>query len=378
MNYCPYENSGHILDYLLENFDRVILFSIAYHTLKFKQGMNKISTFEKGKIVSEEHLLYLKIPQNMVLIFIPLRSFVNACQIVYKTTQLFIKYGSIDVFFSVNAFTSVIGIFLEKIGLVKRTVFWVWDYYPVNHPRIIVRIMRWLYWRFDKWATYSDRVVYLNRRLAQVRVDAGLIHKGTKYPLVPIAMGKLSPIKRKDLAKIKLGFIGVLKKSQGLDMLFDSAEGLARKFKQLTFEIVGSGPDENYFRGKAANSPIKFNFYGLVSDKKFKEILYGCTIGIAPYTPEDSNVSRYGDPGKVKRYLEFNLPAIITNVFEFSKELALEKAGIVIKYGDAIGLANAITQIVTKYDYYVQNVVKLHQKFYYRKIYPTMFDLENG
>lgn len=376
VNYCPYENSGHILDYLLENFERVYLFSIAFHPLGSKRHLNKFSVYQNGKIVSEDYLFYLQIPQSLVLILIPIRSIMNACQILWKSLSIVKQHGKVDVFFSVNAFTSSLGMLLKKIDIVRTNIFWVWDYYPLNHPNLVPQIMRWMYWQFDKLATYSDRVIYLNDRLAQVRKDAGLIRKNTKYLLVPIAMGQFLPVKRKNLNQIKIGFIGVLKKSQGLDMLFDSAQVIARSFKNLAFEIIGSGPDENYFRHRAKRSPVRFHFYGLVSDAKFKRVLYDCTLGVAPYTPEDSNVSRYGDPGKVKRYMEFNLPAIITDVFEFSQELKSRRAGLVIRYNDAAGLARAIKRITDKYSYYVENVIKLHQSFYYRSVYPEMFNLD--
>jgi hypothetical protein len=56
VNYSPYENSGKILDYLLENFEYVFLFSIAFHPLGKKQKTNKISIFKKGKIIKESSM----------------------------------------------------------------------------------------------------------------------------------------------------------------------------------------------------------------------------------------------------------------------------------------------------------------------------------
>ena len=36
VNYSPYENSGKILDYLLENFKYVFLFTLGFHNIKKK------------------------------------------------------------------------------------------------------------------------------------------------------------------------------------------------------------------------------------------------------------------------------------------------------------------------------------------------------
>lgn len=374
VNYSPYENSGHIFDYLLENFDRVFLFSIAFHDLKTNGRLNKLSIYENGKLTFNEFLPYLKVPQSMVFLLIPVRSLINILQIFFKIVNITKKYGRIHTYLSVNAFTSVLGILLVKLKFINRSIFWVWDYYPISHPNMVVRIMRWLYWQCDKLATKSTKVAYSNLRLVEVRKIAGVISKKENCTIVPIAMGDSLPIKDKRLTTIKLGFVGVLKKSQGLDMLFDCANILKDDFKNISFEIIGSGPDEFYFKNRAKKLRVPFTFYGLVSDEKLKKILYDCTLGIAPYTPEDSNVSRYGDPSKVKNYLEFNLPAIMTDVFEFSKELTKKKAGIVIKYGDSEGMSTAIQKIISKYNYYVTNVLRLHSDYHYKKVYKKLFE----
>ncbi|MFX0141775.1 MAG: glycosyltransferase, partial [Candidatus Hodarchaeota archaeon] len=370
----PYENSGHILDYLLENFHSVYLFSIAFHALGRAKVSNKISIFKKGKLITEKCLYYMSVPEIFVFLFVPIRSVVNLIQIIFNSMIIHKKYGKISYFFSVNGYTAFVGLLLKKMGIVGKTIFWVWDYYPVNDTCLFVNFMRWLYWHFDKFATYSDKVIYLNKRLVEVRKAAKLISKNARYPLVPIGMGEVLPVRPKNLEKIKIGFIGVLKKSQGIDMLIDSAGMISRNFTNFSFEIIGSGPDELYFKRRAEKSAVKFNFYGFVSENKFKDILYDCTIGVAPYSPGRSNVSRYSDPGKVKRYLEFNLPSIITDVFEFSKELEKSGAGLIIKYGDNKALTDAIKKIVSNYKSYVGNTVKLHNKFYYRNIYSKMFD----
>jgi glycosyltransferase involved in cell wall biosynthesis len=378
VNYSPYENSGHILDYLNENFKRVFLFSIAFHPLKGKKVRNRLVCYENGKVFQVKELYYMPVSQSLVWFLIPIRSILNGLQMFKETFYIYEKFGKINYFFSVNAFAVYVGMLLKKMNLVSKTVFWVWDYYPIEHSNKIVKFMRWMYWQFDKWVSSADRVVYLNNRLVSVRKKSGLIPFSGKYPIVPIGTGNAIQLKKKSLKSLKIGFIGVLKKSQGIDMLIDSAEFVNKKFKNITYEIIGSGPDEEYFLNKIKNVEVNFNFYGYVSEVEFKKILSNCTIGIAPYSPEESNLSRYGDPGKVKRYLEFNLPSIITNVFEFSNELKKYRAGIVIEYGNRKQLASAISKIVKNYDLYCKNAIKLHQKYYYKNIYNIMFDINQS
>jgi glycosyltransferase involved in cell wall biosynthesis len=378
VNYSPYENAGHILDYLLETYEFVFLMSLGFHSLNKSAELNKITVYKNGKIISQKYMYYMAIPQSLVYLLVPVRSAMNALQIILNIVKLRRKYGKIDIFFSVNAFTSVIGMFLQKLGLVHYTVFWVWDYYPMNFTNPIVNIMRWIYWQFDKYATLcTDKTVYLNQRLANIRISKSIIKKNTKIIKIPIATGKLYIHKKKSIEEVSLGFMGVLKKSQGLNMIFDNEHLLLHSFPRLQLHIVGSGPDEDYYRKRAKETAINYTFHGPLSDEKTSEVLSKCTVAIALYSPEDSNVSRYGDPGKVKFYLDISLPIITTNMFEFSEELEKSKAGIVIRHGDGKQLVRAMKRILNQYSKYTKNATKLHDTYYYKDLYPKMFDFSH-
>jgi len=53
VNYSPYENSGKILDYLLENFDYVFLFSLGFYNLKNKKRYNTLFIYKKKKLLKK-------------------------------------------------------------------------------------------------------------------------------------------------------------------------------------------------------------------------------------------------------------------------------------------------------------------------------------
>lgn len=377
VNFAPYENAGKILDYILETFEIVAVFSFNFHKLGKGQKKGTLQIYKNGTIIGTYrlHQMSIPIPVSLLFLLLPLRSLLIFLQVFYYGYDLKRKYGTFNFYFSVNAFTAWVGNILKHYNIVNKTVFWVWDYYPPLHSNKIILIMRWLYWQFDKIATKSDRVSFLNKRLEDLRKDINIISLSINYPIVPIGTDPLPPHKIVPHAhkKIRIGFLGVLKKSQGIDLVFDMANALLKEFPSLTFEIIGSGPDEEYFKDRANKSSLPTKLYGFVpKDREVLKIISRWTIGVALYIPEESNVSYYTDNSKIKKYLEFGIPVIVTNIF-FSKEVAKNRAGVVIDYFKPYQFIVALRTILLHYPQYQKSALQLASKYYYKKIYSELF-----
>lgn len=372
-NYSPYENSGKTLDFLLENFEMIFLFSVGFYNLKNKRRYNNLLIYKKGQLINQHLLLQIPVPRKLLFLLIPVRSFITFVQIVIYSFWIKSKYGSIETYFSVNAFTAWIGLILKKMGIVKKTVFWVWDYYPPIHDNKIIMLMRFIYWQFDRISSYSDRLIFVNKRLMDLRKSIGILARDADYPVVPIGTDIFPITPRKKPDSIVFTFIGVLKKSQGFGIVFDNALTIKKSFPHARFEVIGSGPDEEYFKNKAANSGIPTKFYGYLKGETFNDVLKKCNIGIATYLKDKSNVSYYGDPGKVKRYLSLGIPVIATDVFEFAHDIEKVKAGVIIYSDSPDEFINAIKNIMSDYENYSSNALNLSKKFYYKDIYPGLF-----
>lgn len=376
VNYSPYENQGNILDFLLEEYKYVFLFSIGHHNLGKNQKTNKITIYENQKIKKEVYLHYLFSSTRFVFISIPFRSLLNLIQIIWQCQRLKKEYGDLDIYFTVNGFTAWVGLVLRRFGLVTITAYWVCDYYPNNYKSKIIRAMRWLYWQFDKRTITSDIQTFHNNRIVDVWKKNNVLPKDYKATLIPIATAKtVSVSKNKNHEMIRLCFLGVLKKSMGLDYIFDSAGLLSKNFPGLVIEIIGPGPDGEYFKKIAKSSHMICNFHGYVSEEEVEKIIARSTIGIAPYMPDPSNVSYYADSAKMKKYISLGLPIIATKVHEFSEEVERYKAGIIVEYGNSQQLVDAISEINANYESMLENVKKLNNKYFYKNIYPKMFVL---
>ncbi|RJQ38235.1 glycosyltransferase [Candidatus Microgenomates bacterium] len=374
VNFSPYENAGNILDFILEEFENVILFSFNFHKLGKNQKPSTMQIFKKGNLINSHPLFQLSFPSSLVFLMLPLRSFIMLFQLIVNTFKIKKTYKKIDIYFTVNAYTAWIGNMLRTFKLVEKTVFWVWDYYPPLHENKLVSLMLWLYWQFDKIGSQSDRLVFLNKRLQDLRKDIGIFPREKNYPIVPIGTDpkKIIYKNQKDMS-VTIGFLGVIKKTQGLDLIFDNASKIVDSFPDITLKVIGSGPDLEYFKKRAKKTSFNAKFYGFVPGKKdVDKILSECTIGIALYLPEKSNVSNYTDNSKIKDYLCYGLPVITTNI-PSSEEVKRKKAGIIINYYKPQEFINAIKIITSNYKNFQRNAKILSEKYYFKKIYPEIF-----
>lgn len=374
VNYSPYENSGKILDYLLENFENVFLFSLEFHDIGKKAKYNKLFVYVNKKVIQEYSLVRFPSTKRFLFIVLPLISIVNLIQIIFYIIFLNMKYGKISFYFTVNGFTAWIGSIAKKFKLVDKTIFWVWDYYPPQHEDKAIMVMRKIYLFFDKVSLRSDKVVFINNKILELRKKTGILPKDKKFLVIPIGTDSFIDLHRQTSKDVVMGFIGVVKKSQGLGEIFNNAESILKNYPNARFEVVGSGPDLDYFKSAAKKSSLPTVFHGYLEGETFNEVLKNCSIGVATYIPDPSNVSHFGDPGKVKRYLSLGLPVIITDIFEFAKEVENNKAGVIIHHGKAGEVTRAIKEIMTDYNSFSKNALALAKKYSYKKIYPAMFD----
>lgn len=375
INFSPYENAGKILDYLLSRFTTVILFSFQFHKIDDSHSSDCITVYSNKKIAHTFPLIHVPVLSTLTFYLLPIRASLIMMQIFYWSIRLYWKYKRIDVFFSVNAYTAWLGNILKTFGVVDRTVFWVWDYYPITHENFIVQFMRWIYWQFDKTATHSStKTIFLNRRLETLRKKMNIIPQESKYDVIPIGTNPIKLSGKKTDKTVRFIFFGVVKKSQGLDLFFMSLETLRKKYPSIELHVIGGGPDKQYFENLSKKYPIRSKFYGyLTDDAQVKKIIGSCDIGLAPYIPEKSNVSHYSDPSKIKAYISLGVPVITTNVFTFSSEIQRHKAGVVVKYADVSAFIRAVDVILHRLSAYQTSAFVLSKKYEYNSLYKLLF-----
>lgn len=373
VNFSPYDNAGRILDFLCSRFSLVIHFSYDHLRLKNGRKTNILTIYKNGIIIEKKFLIPLRTPEFLRFPSLPIVALLIFLQTYWYTYKAKRQFHAITYYFTVNAYTAWIGTYLKKMKFVKKTIFWVWDYFPPGYPDWRIKIMRWVYWKFDKPSVLAtDIVTSISDRLMKLRYDVGAIPFYKKYTVIPIGTNPINKIQIKKGNII--GFLGMLKQSQGLDLLFNSMDQIHKEFPDITFEFIGSGPEEMRFRKRANRWKNICTFHGYIErEADVEHIMQKWSIGLATYLPIPSNESYWTDPSKIKAYLSQGVPVITTDVPQFAKEIAKYKAGIVISYYQPRELINAINTLMKNKYAYAQNALRLAQKYTYVTLYKKFF-----
>lgn len=377
VNYAPYGNAGCILDYLRSAFDEVVYVSFVFHPVG-ADNRNTVEIYRNGVSERKFHVPTFRVPKAYVYQSAFLLSILAGIELVILTIYLRLKHKAKPVFYlAPNAFLVFVGVFMRTFSLVRNVVFWVWDYYPTPKRGAYKKFLFRVYWGLDRWCTRkADFVWYLNQRLLDVRKAMGVETIEDKHYVAPLG---INPIDKADMPQAKadtLGFVGVLKKGQGLDLLLDTLLELSRQKPRIRVEIIGGGPDEAYFKEKADDNAEgrRVEFLGFIeNDEEMRKTVSTWAAGVALYIPSEENVASFTDPSKVRLYMGCGVPVIMTGVPEISEKISRNGAGLVIGY-DKQELVRAVTDVLADNTAYKENSLKMARDYEYHRLYDSVFD----
>lgn len=343
---------GSFRSYLIENTEKLICFH-------FPHGYSKIPSYmeiyENG-VLTLKHSFYRYKGSSNVIKLVLYYFYFNYIVFRYVPRGTFVIVEK-----PIYCVLSRISSFLKNL----KFVFWIGDYFPYTTGIMSV---------------YNFLVSYYNRNLGHVIYESPPVEgvygrmfrktkrKGKFRKVITLGMKKnFLKIKTRIKRKVPLlGFIGVIREQQGLDLIFKFL-GENREYK---FEIVGTGYELEHYKNLAKELGIikQVKFYGPVEN--VTPIFSNWDIAIALYENSDTNVSTYCEPTKIKHYLEYGLPVITTKTTYFYKELLKYHAGVTIEE-TTDSLMQAIKKISGNYSLYTKGVEKLISEYEYRSWYDS-------
>ncbi len=349
------KNLGNFRNYLIENTDYLVTFHFPHGYLKKASYME---IYKKGKISQRKEFYRYPGKTNMVKL---------GLYYLYFNYIVF-KYVKKESFIIVE--NPIFCIFNSLAALTKRVkfIFWVGDYFPDNTGFM---------WFYNKIADFYNKnlkyVLYVSPPLYKHYMSVLLEKdKKTKYRAVfTLGVKKRYNAKKtfnKLSKKIVLGFIGVIRKKQGLELAFEYLS----KSSNVGLEIIGDGYSLGYYidLAKKLNIEHRIKFYGFVED--IDPIIKNWDIGLALYKDSKDNVSKYCEPVKIKNYLEYGIPVITTKTTYFSKEITRFDAGKVIDE-TTNNLASAVEDIKQHYKKYTDGVDRIVSEYEPNRLYDQYF-----
>lgn len=282
-----------------------------------------------------------------------------------------------DYFIGVEALNALLGVFFREIGLAKRVIYYNLDYGEIRFKN---RILNAVFHAMDRIAAqHSDCIWNLSPEMAKARETK--LGATLQVPQITVPIGtdferiERLPIERIDRNMVV--YLGVLAEKCGVPLILDAFPEIVRRHPLAKFVVVGGGPLENELRARGAALGLvdRIEFAGRISDDMVERTLCKCAVGIAPYLADPDSTKKFTDVTKPRMYMTCGLPVVITGVPPIAKEIADNRAGIVIQY-DKEELADAVVRILQDEQLlkeFRENAVKLASKYGWVDIFSRAF-----
>jgi anaerobic magnesium-protoporphyrin IX monomethyl ester cyclase len=311
-------------DYFIKNFKRVV-----YLKWKFPHSKGNISSeiikYQEGKKISEKKLFSLPTLSNKFFYFsiLPVNYLIYFAQSIICLRK--IRKNEKRIFFGINYFCTFCGIILKKIDRVDFVIYRVMDFFPLP-PKGAYRILNRIFYAIDEFCLKNaDSIWFTTEGHIIGRENYGYFdRKKYNYLMIPLGINpeKFS-IAPASTDNPSLVYCGVISKYHSLDLLFSVLKELKNRFENIQLKIIGSGPDEEYFKNLAKKMGLDESivFYGFLEEGEIlRKTISESNLGVALYKDEE-NFMKYTEPAKVKFYLSFGIPSIISDVPVIAKEM---------------------------------------------------------
>ena len=352
---------GHIDEYLIENTRRLCLM---YVLPRFGEQKQVIRRYEEGRLVEER---ILSSSQNIfryywLWFWHHNRELLRFTRGSKETTLVFAGHP-------VCFFAMALMKMLRRVSY----LYWIGDYFP--DKSLVIRAFE----RLKRF--YHDRVPFtyylsdvINRKLNVGTLRDEPAHRTLMWGMRRFPM----PDAGEAMAKSKrLLFVGLVRDGQGIENVLDFLAGNP----DFTLSIVGvaaNGYEETVGRMIAERQlsdrvyfPNRFH-----SQNELLEIAGKSLAGLALYSLGEENFTHYADPGKVKAYLEMNLPVVMTRISEVVPFIEKFRAGVVVDGMEDVGAA--VRKIADDYPAYGEGVRRFNEHFEYTRLYAEAFKPMEG
>jgi glycosyltransferase involved in cell wall biosynthesis len=211
--------------------------------------------------------------------------------------------------------------------------------YWQQYQNIISQRWKYLLFLLEKRSyNFANRIICVSKDTQSVLERKYKINKSV-LEFIPNGIDlKAIEIRKNNFRQGKnLLYLGRLDKRKGIDFLLKTIKYL--NDPSIKLHIVGEGKDKNKAQIFCLNNKLSVKFYGFLSKKELDNIYKNISIQIVPSIFEGFGIS-------ILEGMARNIPIIATDVDGIKSLLEDGRTGILVKYGNIHGLANAIKNIL--------------------------------
>ncbi len=379
-----FANCGSFLEFLKENTD-----NLAFLDLKsrFRLGLKNTTLYiyKNQTIVFTKELLTIpsKIPESLAFLQ-HIVFFINILQALFITKQkLKLQMDITITTFSVAALSTI---FARLLGLCKKSLLWHWDYMPLpessNHKFLLQFVDP-----LDKLAIkLSNFVWYASNNQFEVRKNIGQIDnlKPNKHHVVHWGNNsKISQAKQYRGNELKILYMGSLLPEKGLLEILESMATIIKITNNKVKLLIAGEANNQSFKDTLIDF-VKTNslegyveFTGYAGGEKKDKLLNECDLGVAFYPNLANGVKNYAyysDPAKLRDYISFGVPILISDIPEIHKELVDSNAALLITDLDSNTITSAITLFLNSPQKYFDGAFNFSKINNYKEYYKHQFE----
>lgn len=353
--YASLQFCGHIEEYFASHTEKLVLYIVMP---RLKNRGNLLRIYKAGKLIDEKKVWS---SDNIFLYYISW--YIHYLKFIFS-------YFSRDEKFVVLSShpISFFGMTLQKLFRPNlRFAYWIGDYFPP------VNISLRLFEKLKKY--YHDRVelnYYLSDTINKI-LNEGIVMDNKWKKTIMWGVKPIITRKRDVKGQLNILFVGLVKEGQGIEVLLS----FLAKHPSYTLKIIGICRDELFTKYQALIEKHRLDdrvffpnkFY---SDTELMELAKTCHVGVAVYDVGPLNATFYTDPGKVKAYVEFGLPLVMTNTSAIALYIRRYHCGEVINSNEN-DLNSALIKIHRNYPEYLEGLKKFISHFYFENYYKKRF-----
>jgi len=327
------------VEFFRKNFRQFV-----YMKLRFPHSMDRkinseLKIFVNGNLYLNKKLYNLRMSYNKVIYFLmlPIYYIITFLQICFVFSNISRQSNSkYKIYMGINYFTTMAGVFLKKFGYVDFVIYRVMDFFPLP-PSGIYRILNRIFYIIDKYCLKnSDYIWFTTKAHIEGRLKYGYRNNlWSNYLFIPLGIN-IQEFRKSfsyNFNPYSLIYCGVISRYHLLDVIFNVVNKLKLKYPNIVLHIIGDGPDYKYYEETINKMQMNNNIimHGFISEREqFKKLIVNSLVGFALYRDEE-NFIKYTEPAKVKTYLSFGVPVIVSDVPEISREVEKYQIGFCVE-----------------------------------------------